>query len=251
VLRLATVCERPTPTPIPARCGRIAGALQEAARGAAAAAARLPQRMAALEQADRDVSVAAGAVEAAQTAWQAAQQRSATAAAELAALRERLGPHGGTELHARHRTLQSLVAGCQALRRAGELLLDAEAACEQVARECEEQAFAAGFDGAAQARAALRSADQLSAARSAVRGHDDALAAVRAALADPDLDVPIEPLADPDAAQARCWRRSSRPRWRTRSSWACEAGSLMRRRRCSAPSRWMRSPGPCGSRPPP
>ncbi|MDP9437029.1 MAG: SMC family ATPase, partial [Actinomycetota bacterium] len=54
------------------------------------------------------------------------------------------------------------------------------------------------------ARAALRPARWRAEAEQRRRVHDDRTAALAAVLADPELDVPLEPLADVPAAQAAC-----------------------------------------------
>ena len=60
--------------------------------------------------------------------------------------------------------------------------------------------LAAGFEGTEQAQLAVRTAEELRELVDEVRRHDDALAATRTALADPELDVPLQPAADPETA---------------------------------------------------
>src|SRR5262249_25101581 len=96
--------------------------------------------------------------------------------------------------------LRESIAALEAYRRALEVLGDARESRERARVDCHDQAIAAGFEGAEQAQLAVRTADQLQELVDDARRHDDALASTRTALADPDLDVPLLPAADPAAA---------------------------------------------------
>ena len=197
VLRLTTVCgDKPDEPTL--RTEAAAAAARAAKSGQAAGAlAGLQEAFAAADQ----VSSAAELAHAQATeALQERERQEAATAATIATLQEQLRAAKTTELTSRLVALRTSIAALEAYRRALEVLGDARESRERARTECHEQAVAAGFECADQAQLALRTAEQLRDLVDEVRRHDDALASTRAALADPDLDVPLQPVADPEAA---------------------------------------------------
>jgi exonuclease SbcC len=144
--------------------------------------------------------VAEGALTQARDALQASERQVAAATATAAGLHERLQAAETTDLTGRVATLRRSIAALEAYRRALEVLGDARESREQARTDCLEQAVAAGFESAERAQLAVRTTEQLGELVDEVRRHDDGLASTRTALADPDLDVALEPVADPDGA---------------------------------------------------
>lgn len=197
VLRLTTVCgESPDEPGLRAQ----AADLSERAEQSAQAAASLPELQAALAAADAALAEADRAHTEAGAALQERERQATGTAATAAALQERLTAAEISDLEGRLRGLRESIQALETYRRALEVLGDAKESRERARRDCLEQAVAAGFEGAEHAQLALRGAEQLRELVDEVRRHDEAIASTRAVLDDRDLDVPLEPAADPAAA---------------------------------------------------
>jgi exonuclease SbcC len=172
--------------------------LQAEAAELAAAAARLGDLQTELDALDQDIAAAekrlAGLGEQRESARHqaaAAQQRSGRCRATLAAQLDG------------HPDLDSALA---AVRAAADALTAAADAADATARAAQDDeraaalaaaaAAAAGFDGVTAVRQALREPSVRAAADQAIREHDAAALAAAELLADPDLDVPLDPPAD-------------------------------------------------------
>ncbi len=139
----------------------------------------------------------------------AGQQQSALD--EASAAERRAGEQRGSLL-AQTGGAPNLETALAAARRAAALLTaaaDAASAAQAAAREAEratraaeQAAERAGFADAAAARGAARPAGWRADAHAKVDKHREAMAAARNLLADPDLDVPLEPPAGVAAAEA-------------------------------------------------
>ena len=197
VLRLTTVCGD---SPDEATLRAESAALSDRAAHSGRAAESLPGLQAALATADEALVAAEAAQVDARDALQASERQAAASAATATGLHERLQAAETTDLAGRLAGLRKAIAALEAYRRALEVLGDARESREQARTDCLEQAVAAGFEGTEQAQLAVRTAEQLRELVDEVRRHDDALASTRTALADPDLDVALQPAADPDAA---------------------------------------------------
>ena len=156
----------------------------------------------AAELARSEQSGAAAEQQELESAHTAALRRAAEAAerAETSASRLTGQLDGAQDLDAaiavtaeRTRRVAQALTAVRATRRAGEEAGRAEA-------EATAAAHAAGFADLAAVRSADRPARWRAEAQERRAEHDRALAAVTAALADPDLDLPLEPPADVDGA---------------------------------------------------
>jgi exonuclease SbcC len=197
VLRLTTVCgDRPDEALL---FTEATAALERAARSSKAAAALLGLEKA-LAAADQALVAAERAQTDARQVLQELEKQAAGAAAKAATLHDRLRAAETTDLAGRLTGLRDSIAALETYRRALEVLGHARESREQARADCHEQAVIAGFEGAEQAQLAVRTAEQMRELVDEVRRHDGALASTRTALADPDLDVPLQPVADPAAA---------------------------------------------------
>ena len=133
----------------------------------------------------------------------AAQRRADEATVRAVRSRDRLAAElgGSVDLDAAIARVAAEVQACddaaaavEAADRARAELVRAELALRGATR-------AAGFADPQQARAAGRTSDWVEATEQQLRAHADELAGVTAQLADPDLDVPLEPPADVHGAQ--------------------------------------------------
>ena len=131
-------------------------------------------------------------------------ERDALAAA-LAQLTERLEEErgGDADLASRVARLTDAAARCEALIAAGADEVRARTAADTARRTAEERAAAAGFDDVLAAVSALLAPGRLAALDRRLDGHDQAVAGLRARLAEPDL-VDIGPRPDVAAVEERC-----------------------------------------------
>ncbi|HEX4832057.1 MAG TPA: SbcC/MukB-like Walker B domain-containing protein, partial [Trebonia sp.] len=193
-------------------------ALADAARAADADATRLETSVALLgaiasrlaaaqrEVEELDASVATADRRQAELTEQAAAARATADGADQraadcrAALRAELGDAG--DLDAALATARGLAA---ALAAAADTLAEATrtaaTATEETARALA-AVSAAGFTGVGAAQAARREAGWRKRADASIREHEGAVEAVAVALADPELDVPLEPPAPVEPARA-------------------------------------------------
>jgi exonuclease SbcC len=196
-LRLTTVCgDRPDEVILRAE----AAAAAERAASSAVAEASLADLAKAFAGASLALTQSESAHAAAGQALQERERQAAATAATAGSLQERLQAAGTTDLTDRQTTLRETIAALEAYRRALEVLGDARESRDRARHDCHEQAVAAGFESTEQAQLAVRTPEQLRDLVDEVRRHDDALAATRTALADPELNVPLQPAADPEAA---------------------------------------------------
>jgi len=163
-----------------------------------AAAARLSQIQTTLEQLDQDIADVEKRLaelteqrESQRRQATAADQRSARHRAALAAQLDGL-PDLDAALVAVRAVADAFTAAADAADAAARAAQDAERAAALAGQA----AAAAGFDGLDSVRQALRAASVRAAADQAIREHDAAARAVAELLADPDLEVPLDPAAD-------------------------------------------------------
>jgi exonuclease SbcC len=143
-----------------------------------------------LAAATADRVAAASRAEAAQRRADEATERAATAAAQLAAV---LGPAADLAAALAHTT--ALAETAAAARGAVQALRTAQGELDRAVVAADQACTAAGFADPDEALAAARPADWRQEAGLRLREAADAEAAVTAALADPVLDVPLEPAA--------------------------------------------------------
>ncbi len=175
----------------------VADALTGAAVGCADAVGVLQQVEAAQADAERQAVGARAALD-------ASLRRVSEAGRRAGRSRDRLAGelHGAEDLAAASTCARDLVARCETAAAASEHAQRAAAETVGARTSLALAATAAGTDPA-QARAALRDPDWRAAAARRLRAHEDERAAVAALLAEPELDVPLVPAADP--AAARSW----------------------------------------------
>jgi len=194
----------------PAELDTMAHALDAKAAARAADAAVLATSAARL--ADHDAALAATGdalrEREEQRAALAGQQRSALAEASGAERRAEelrsvlLAQLGGApDLETALTEASGAAAALAAAADAASAAQGAAVEAERAARAAEEAALRAGFADAGLARAAARPATWRGEARATVDKHREAVAATENSLADPDLDVPLDPPADAAAAE--------------------------------------------------
>jgi DNA repair protein SbcC/Rad50 len=171
---------------------------QAQAAGLAAAAARLTDVQATLEALDHAIAAAANRL-VELTEQRESELRQATDADQRAAgHRESLlaqldgQPDLDTALSATREAADALIAAADAADAAVRASKDAERAGDLALRAAAE----AGFDDLDAVREALRDAAWRAATDKAIRAHEASAQAVAELLADPDLDVPLDPPAD-------------------------------------------------------
>ncbi|MCW2570301.1 MAG: putative exonuclease, partial [Frankiales bacterium] len=134
----------------------------------------------------------------------AAERRAAEAAARASVGRTRMTDEldGADDLDAALHAAAALVAAAESVVAAEAALVRCES--EQLAadRAAAESAQAAGFSCVEAASSAVRPTAWREEAEELLRSYDDQTAATTAALAEPTLDVPIDPLADIDGTTA-------------------------------------------------
>ena len=186
------------------RLGTVARELDGHARALATAAGELTGLQAALDSLGRAIAGAETQLA------ELVQQRTAELDKAEAATR-RAGEHRET-LSAQLGSAPDLASAMRAARAAADALTAAADAVDATARAADAVAAAreaasrasaeAGFAGAEDAHAAQREAAWRTSSDRQIREHEAASAAVADQLADPELDVPIEPRADVAAAVA-------------------------------------------------
>jgi exonuclease SbcC len=180
-----------------------ASAREDAATELAARAgqlARLGEELAALRaavsQTEQDLATLTEQRESARAEAEAARSR---AAAHRASLTSQL--NGAPDLDTAIEAATALADALAAAARAAEATVLAAAAADQAASEAEQAATGAGFPDMAAAQAAFREPAWCTGQAETLREQEADVANVDAQLADPDLDVPLEPPADVAAAQ--------------------------------------------------
>ena len=137
-----------------------------------------------------------------------AAQADARAAGHRASLRSQLD--GAPDLETALAATGALADALAAAASAAEATVAAATAAEQAGAEAVRAAAGAGFADVAAARSAWRAADWRAAQQEAIRAEETEAAAVGTQLANPDLDVPLEPPAD--LAGAQQWVRRAAER---------------------------------------
>jgi exonuclease SbcC len=151
------------------------------------------------EQAEAEAERAALREQATAAARRAVEAQDRAAAAE-AAIAEELD--GAADLDAALRDVGSATAACERARAALDTVDRAVAEHERAARELVLAAAEAGFASVDDAAAAVREPAWTTGTTARLRAADDERAAVEALLADPALDVPLDPPADVAAPAA-------------------------------------------------
>jgi len=187
--------------PATALPGALAALLAGADRAQAAltrAAEGLPAALAALEAVEAEQ--AAGGTE--RTRLDAEQAAAAQRAADAAGRADRLAARlaaeldGAPDLDTALQECAAVVAACDRAAQAAELALRAAEDAARAAAEATAAAATAGFGGPDEARAALKTPSWRAQTEQRRRVVDDDAAAVAVALADPELDVALDPAAD-------------------------------------------------------
>jgi exonuclease SbcC len=200
---------------------REVAALTSTVAGAAAAEAELQE----CQELASALTARLAAVDAEHAAAVADQ---AAAAARAEAARTAVAGHldGARDLADARRQVAQQTAAVDAARAARECLVTCEREAERAEQAAVAAARAAGFPDVEQAGRAQRDAAWREQAARRCRAHAEAVAAVQALLAEPDLDVVLEPPADPAATAAAV--RAEREQ---HAAAAAEAGRLGERAR--------------------
>ena len=194
----------------PAELDTMARALDAKAAALAAEAAALATSAARLADHDAALAATGDALRDGEElrAALAEQQRSALAEASGAERRAEelrsvlLAQLGGApDLETALTEASDAAAGLAAAADAASAARGAAVEAERAARAAEEAAHRAGFADAGLARAAARPATWRGEAQATVDKHREAMVATENLLADPDLDVPLDPPADVAAAE--------------------------------------------------
>ena len=133
----------------------------------------------------------------------AAQRRADEAMVRAMRSRDRLAAEldGSVDLDAAIARVAGEIHACDAAAIAAEIADRARVELARAELALQGEAAAAGFADPDQAHGARRTSDWVEATEQQLRSHADELAGVAAQLADPDLDVPLEPPADVRGAQ--------------------------------------------------
>jgi DNA repair protein SbcC/Rad50 len=172
--------------------------LQAEAAELAAAAARLGDLQIKLDALDRDIAAAEKHL-VGLTEQRESQRGQATAADERSARhREALAVQldGQPDLDSALAAVRAAAAALTAAADAADTAARAAADAERAATLAAQAAAAAGFDGLDSVRQAQRTSSVRAAADQAIREHEAAARAAAELLADPDLEVPLDPPAD-------------------------------------------------------
>ena len=184
-LTVAASAREDAATELAARAGQL-GRLEE----------ELTALRAAVSQTEQDLATLTEQRESARAEAEAARAR---AAAHRASLTSQL--NGAPDLDTAIEAATALADALAAAARAAEATVLAAAAADQAAAEAEQAATGAGFPDTAAAQAAFREPAWCTEQTETLREQEADVANVDAQLADPDLDVPMEPPADVAAAQ--------------------------------------------------
>ena len=133
-----------------------------------------------------------------------AERRRGEARARAGTGRSRLSAElaGADDLDAAVSATTAVVTAAEDVLAAEAALVQAEAEQQAAERAAVAAAIASGFEDVAAAAAAVRPAQWRAQAEAVLRDHDDQQAATTARLADPALDVPLEPPADVEGTAA-------------------------------------------------
>jgi exonuclease SbcC len=184
-LTVAASAREDAATELAARAGQL-GRLEE----------ELTALRAAVSQTEQDLATLTEQRESARAEAEAARAR---AAAHRASLTSQL--HGAPDLDTAIEAATALADALAAAARATEATVLAAAAADQAAAEAEQAATDAGFPDTAAAQAAFREPAWCAEQTRTLHEQEADVANVDAQLADPDLDVLLEPPADVAAAQ--------------------------------------------------
>ena len=184
-LTVAASAREDAATELAAKAGQL-GRLEE----------ELTALRAAVSQTEQDLATLTEQRESARAEAEAARAR---AAAHRASLTSQL--NGAPDLDTAIEAATALADALAAAARAAEATVLAAAATAQAAAEAEQAATGAGFPDTAAAQAAFREPAWCTEQAETLREQETDVHNVDAQLADPDLDVPLEPPADVAAAQ--------------------------------------------------
>jgi DNA repair protein SbcC/Rad50 len=185
-------------TELRARAGDVsakaAAMLEAELAGVETLTAGLPLRRAEFEQATAELDQSAVALVASEEALTKARTAVAGLVGSMDEQRAQVeaAREGAPSVADRERALRLLVEAAAAAVAAAAALEAADARLALLSDELEDSAAGAGFADLDAVASALLSADEVAAVERMLRDHDDAVAAVRSALDDPDLDVDLE-----------------------------------------------------------
>ncbi|HEU0101033.1 MAG TPA: SMC family ATPase [Mycobacteriales bacterium] len=188
----------------PAQLEQQRGRLADEVDGLELAAADLDAALAALELLEQEQVACDADLARVRAAGEAAGRRAQEARARAARIEARLLREldGAPDLPGALATVARLAAACDDVLDAVERARGAQEEATRATAAAADAAVAAGFAGPEPARAALRSAEWRAGAVRLRREHEDRVAAVAAALADPELAVSLDPPADLDGTAA-------------------------------------------------
>ena len=184
-------------------------ALESAATAAVTAGEAAEQAAAALPGVQRALAELCAARPAAEAALEAADARASAVEAQATAMRatvaerrQRVDEARGDDpdVETRVQRAEGLAGAATAAVEAVRALARAQQARDRLQSDLATAVRGAGFDAADDARAALRSDTEIEELKAAVTAHDTAVVSLRARLAEPSLDVPVDPPADAEAA---------------------------------------------------
>ncbi|MDX6228549.1 MAG: repair protein SbcC/Rad50 [Frankiales bacterium] len=161
----------------------------------------LPLRRAELEQARADLDRSATAVVASEAALTRARTTLAGLAGSMDEQRAQVeaAREGAMSVAAREQALRRLAETATAARATAEALTEADRRLADLGAELAVAAAGAGFAGLDGVVSAVLDVAETEAAEGILRDHDDAMAGLRSALEDPDLEVDLETALDLDA----------------------------------------------------
>jgi exonuclease SbcC len=188
----------------PDELARQAAALEQQVSALADAAAELAGAQAELERLEAACTALTARLSALAAEHAAALAEQSAAAARAGGARAAVDVHldGAECLEQAHTRVRHELNALDAALAAHDRLATCEHEAARAEQAADARARAAAFDDVAQAAAARRDAGWRASSAERSRRHRDAVAAVRALLAGPELDVALDPPADPAATTA-------------------------------------------------
>ena len=195
-----------------ARLSVLAAALAAAADALEEEAAGLDAAVGQLSQHESDLADLAVAIDESENRRTALAEQRQAALAEAAAADERAAGYrasllsqldGAPDLDTALTAARDLATALEAAATAADAAVAAARDTERAGGEAVRAAAGAGFPDVAAARAASRPAEWRSAQQKKIRAHEDEVTAVGTQLADPDLDVALDPPADLAGAEEK------------------------------------------------
>jgi DNA repair protein SbcC/Rad50 len=179
-----------------------AAALEQQADALDTQAASAAPAAAEVDACEAEASTLAAGLVALEAEKAGAHAQQSEAAARAAQARAAVTEHllGAADLAEARARVAAAVAVLERAMRAGEQQAACALEAQRAERTAADAARAAGFPDVEQAGAARRDAAWRTAAGARTRAHAEAVAAVQALLAEPDLDVALEPAADTEAS---------------------------------------------------